>query len=233
METVGYFKINFNSLFQIQLAMKSISLNFVLLLATCLFIFSSCKDDKEDPTPEPLTVETAKNIVGDPIQLDPTTGMPMGTTGNFTLFSLRENKIIANTDSASTKWDIGFRGSTIIVNGGTIRTGKGGAYIFGGLFEELQEVPETQTFKQDNSPTDLAITSGSGKGWYNYDPTTHVISPIAGKILVIRTADEKYAKVEIVSYYKNAPADPTTAPLEDSRYYTFRYVVQTDGSKKF
>ncbi|WP_338763096.1 HmuY family protein [Bernardetia sp. ABR2-2B] len=214
--------------------MKNLSLNVILLLTTCLFIFSSCKDDdNEDPTPEPLTLETASNIVADPIQIDPTTGMPMGTTGKFTLFSLRENKIIANTDSASTKWDIGFRGSTIIVNGGAIRTGQGGAFIFDGLFEELQEIPENQTFKQDNSETDLAITTGSGKGWYNYDPTTHVISPIAGKILVIRTADEKYAKVEIVSYYKDAPADPTTAPMEDSRHYTLRFVVQKDGSKKF
>ena len=213
--------------------MKNLSLNVILLLATCLFIFSSCKDDEENPTPEPLTVETASNIIADAIQIDPTTGMPMGTTGNFTLFSLRENKIVANADSASTKWDIGFRGSTIIVNGGAIRTGKGGAFIFDGLFTELQEIPESQTFKQDNAETDLAITTGSGKGWYNYDPNTHVISPIAGKTLVIRTADEKYAKVEIVSYYKNAPADPTTAPLEDSRHYTLRYVVQKDGSKKF
>ncbi|AFM05353.1 hypothetical protein Fleli_3012 [Bernardetia litoralis DSM 6794] len=212
--------------------MKIFSLNVILLLATCLFIFSSCKEDDEEPTPEPLTVETASNIVGDPIQVDPATGIP-STTGNFTLFSLRENKVIANTDSASTNWDIGFRGTSIIVNGGAIRTGKGGAYIFEGLFDELEEVSEAQVFDEDNSETDLAIPTGSGNGWYNYDPTTHVISPIAGKILVIRTADEKYAKVEIVSYYKNAPADPTTAALEDSRHYTLRYVVQTDGSKKF
>ena len=168
--------------------MQKFSLNLILLFVATLLIFSSCSESDEEPEPEPLTVETASNIVADPIQIDPTTGMPMGTTGKFTLFSLRENKIIANTDSASANWDIGFKGSTIIVNGGAIRTGKGGAYIFDGLFEELQEIPENQIFKQDNSETDLAITTGSGNGWYNYDPTTHIISPIAGKILLIRTA---------------------------------------------
>lgn len=214
--------------------MKSISLNFVLLLATCLFIFSSCKDDKEDIKPEPLKVETAKNVIADPIQIDPATGMPKGTTGKFTFYNLSEGKIIANTDSASTKWDIGFRGTSIIVNGGKIRVGEGGAYIFEGLFDELKEIPQTQIFKQDNTPTDLAITTGSGKGWYNYDQATNIINPIAGKILVIRTADGKgFAKIEIVSYYKNTPTDPTKSPIEDTRYYTFRYVVQKDGSKKF
>jgi hypothetical protein len=214
--------------------MKIFSLNSILFLATCLFVFSSCKKDDEDTTPEPLTLETASNIVADPIQIDPNTGRPVGTTGKFTLYSLRENKTIANADSASTTWDIGFRGTSIIVNGGAIRTGNGGAYIFEGLFDELQEISETQIFNQDNSSTDLAITTGSGNGWYTYDPSTNVINPIAGKIIVIRTGDGNgYAKVEIVSYYKNAPADPTTAAIEDSRHYNLRYVIQTDGSKKF
>lgn len=214
--------------------MKKFSLNSILLFVASLLVFSSCSKEDEEPKPEPLTVETASNIVADPIQIDPNSGRPIGTTGKFTLFSLREGKTIANTDSASNNWDVGFRGTTIIINGGAIRTGEGGAYLFDGLFDELTEIPESQVFGKDNSKTDLAIKTGSGNGWYTYNTTTNTINPIAGKIIVIRTGDGKgYAKIEITSYYKNAPQDPTTAGISDARHYNFRYVVQTNGTKKF
>ena len=45
-----------------------------------------------------------------------------------------------------------------------------------------------------------------------------------GRVLVVRTADGRYAKVSIQSYYKGAPASPTQA--SESGYYTFRYVFQ-------
>jgi len=41
--------------------------------------------------------------------------------------------------------------------------------------------------------------------------------------LVIRTHDDKYAKVEILSYYKDAPAEPDGF-VDESRFYTFNYV---------
>jgi hypothetical protein len=82
---------------------------------------------------------------------------------------------------------------------------------------------------------------GSG-GWYTYTGTTatpnHAILPIAGKILVIKTADNKYVKLEIISYYKGNP-DTTTATFADlatrpaSRYYTFRFIYQPDGTTNF
>jgi hypothetical protein len=56
-----------------------------------------------------------------------------------------------------------------------------------------------------------------------------VITPIAGRTIVVRTADGKFAKVEILNYYKNAPASPTMT--DASRYYTFRFKFQPDGSK--
>ena len=108
--------------------------------------------------------------------------------------------------------------------------GQGAASILNGIFDEIKEVPSTATFNQDTK-TVLAIPTGSGKGWYNYDAPTNIISPIAGKVLLIKTADGKHAKMEILSYYKGAPATPNSS--SQSRYYTFRYVYQPDGTVKF
>ncbi len=193
------------------------------------FVFSAC-GKKEEVAPVPLIAKIVSNLAADPTTRDPATGMVIGGTNRFTLFSFKENKIIANTDSATNKWDIGFRGTVIIINGGAIRTGQGGAFIHTGLFDELKEVPANTSFIQDNSPTSLAIPAQSGMGWYNYNPMTNIISPIPGRVLVIRTGDGKFAKVEILNYYKDAPA--TILPTSQARYYTFRFVYQEDGSRK-
>lgn len=185
-------------------------------------LFSSCKKDEETPTP-PLEAKTVSSLAANP------TDAPSGN--KFTLFSFKDNAIVANADSATNKWDIGFRSTTIIVNGGVIRSGQGGAYIHTGLFNELTEIPANQVFNTDETATTLAIPTGSSNGWYNYNSTTNIISPIAGKILVIKTGDGKYAKVEILNYYKNAPTNPSATDI--GRYYTFKYIYQPNGSKKF
>lgn len=202
-----------------------------LSLAVCLFStisFFSCTNDDNTPTVQPVQSQTVKNLAADPVTIDPQTGQPSAGTGKYTLFSLKDGQQIANSDSASNKWDIGFRGTTLIVNGGTIRSGQGGAYIHTGTFDELTSVPESVTFATDQSSSQLAIPTGSGKGWYNYANT--IVSPIPGKVLILKTGDGKYAKLEVLSYYKDAPATPTAT--SESRYFTFRYVYQPDGSKK-
>lgn len=81
------------------------------------------------------------------------------------------------------------------------------------------------------------LRSGSGKGWYNYDGVTKLISAIPGRVLVVRTATGKYAKVEILNYYKGGVTPDVTASDMDKlikqRFYTFRYIYQPDGSKGF
>lgn len=194
-----------------------------------ILLLAACKK-KEEPKPLVLEVQTVSNLAADPTS-NPTTGQPQPATGKFTLYSLRENAIVPNADSTTNKWDIGFRGTTIIVNGGAIRAGQGGAFIFTGLFEDFKEVDANQEFATDQSPTQLAIPTGSGNGWYNYNPQQNWISPIPGRVLVIRTGDGKFAKVEILSYYKDAPTTPS--PSAQARYYTFRFVFQPNGSRKF
>ena len=169
---------------------------------------------------------TISDLPADPASNDPQSGRPMGSTNRFTFFSFKDGKQVPNSDSASTKWDIGIRATTIIVNGGTGRAGQGGAYIHSGTFESLTAVPENAVFAVDDNTNKLAIPTGSGNGWYTYGGG--VISPTAEKVLVIRTGDGKYAKVEVVGYYKGGPDGPGS----ESRYYTFRYAYQPDGSKK-
>jgi hypothetical protein len=207
--------------------MKKILL--IIVISICTLI--SCQKKNEDTQPQTnLMVQRVDNLAADPTT-NTGTGQPQPATGKFTLFSLKDKAIIPNTDSTTNKWDIGFRGTTIIINGGTIRTGQGGAYIHTGLFDELKQIPDNQIFNTDQSTTQLAIPTGSGTGWYNYNPLQNWISPIAGRVLVIRTGDGKFAKLEILSYYRDAPNTPSTTAV--SRYYTFRYIYQPNGTRTF
>jgi len=197
------------------------------LLFTALI---ACNKKNDNPAPVVLEVKTVNNIAADPT-VNSGTGQPQAATGKYTLYSLKDNAVVANTDSTTTKWDIGFRGTTVIINGGSTRSGQGGAYIHTGLFEELTEIPGTQEFSTDESASQLAIPTGSGNGWYNYNPQQNWISPIAGKVLVIRTGDGKFAKLEILNYYKDSPTTPSASAV--ARHYSFRYTYQPSGTKKF
>jgi hypothetical protein len=206
--------------------MKNRNILFLLLIFNLL----ACKKSNDPEPIQSLTTQTVTNLPADPT-VNVGTGQPQPATGRFTLYSLKDNAIIANSDSATNKWDIGFRGTTIIVNGGAIRSGQGGAYIYTGLLSDLKEIPANQTFNTDQSATSLAIPTGSGNGWYNYDSNNNWISPIPGRIIVIRTGDGKFAKIEILSYYYDAPTTPSRTAIP--RYYTFRYVYQPNGSRTF
>ncbi len=188
-----------------------------LLLASC------GEGEKTNPsasTPVDLPVRTVRNLQAD-----------TANTGRFTFFSLRDSAIVPNSDSATTRWDIAFRATTIIINGGPIRFGQGGAQVLTGTdFNTLETLPETG-WRVDSSATSLAIPVGSGRAWYNYNQQTNIISPIPGVVLGIRTADGRFAKLQILSYYLNAPANPDGF-ADRSRVYTFRYVFQPNGSRK-
>ncbi len=198
----------------------------LLLLSSTMFSIFSCNDDKDDVVP--VISLTVTNLPADPTTgYDPNTGAPIGGTGHFTFFNLKDSTIIPLSDSATSKWDIAFNASTIILNGGISGPANAAAYIYNGIFNDLQRVSEDSIFNADTSGK-LAI----GKSWSTYDPVSKVLNATPGKVLVVRTADNKYAKVEILSYYKNAPAKPNYL-TDVARYYTFRYVYQGNGTKLF
>lgn len=195
-----------------------------LLLATGTLALASCSKDDDPTTVTPAAQAQTVNSLS-AAGTASATGQPTAAK-HYTFFSLADNKQIAYTDSNTTKWDVAFRGTTILTNSGISGPGQGGAQVYTGLFADLTTAPTTG-YAVDAASA-LAIPAGSGKGWYNYDATTHIVSPVAGKVLAIRTATGKYAKLEITSYYKNAPATPSATDL--SGYYSFRYVYQPNGT---
>jgi hypothetical protein len=195
--------------------------NFLKLSLLALVIFTaSCSsdDDKDNTIPAVETVKVSN--------LDASTG--------YTKFSFSENKVVT-TDN----WDVAFNTTTIIVNGGVKmtdaepnRTGSGAASIVSGTFASVTLYPAASAFVQD-AATVYAIPKGSGKGWYNYDINSHIVSPIAGKVFVIKTHDGKYAKFEILSYYKGAPVTPDPLKTEDTGFYTFNFAYQANSTTTF
>lgn len=214
--------------------MKKTVQSIALLVIILTSIIACTKSDS--PTVLPITAITVRDIPADTVVGLSAQGAPI-TKGVYTFYSLEKNAIVPNTDSASTKWDIAFMATRIIINGGTSGTGQGGAFVYTGLFDDLKTIPTDSVFKTDNAPTSYAITAGSGKGWYTYDGLNNLITPLAGRVLVIRTASGKYVKMEITSYYKGGATLPASASdmekLTKQRFYSFRFAYQPNGTKTF
>jgi len=208
------------------------AMSMVMLAAT--IAFTACK--KEKVIENTLTVNTVNDLPADTIIGIAPSGQPYGS-GKFTFYNLETKSIVPNSDSATNKWDLGFRGTLVITNSGNSGPGSAGAFVYVGTFNELRSVPADSTFKTDNAPASYAITFGSGKGWYSYNGPANLVTPVPGRLLIVRTATGKYAKVEILNYYKGGTTPAASAPdndkLNKQRYYTFRYVLQSDGSKNF
>jgi hypothetical protein len=141
-------------------------------------------------------------------------------------FSLTTGAEVASAEAKSTKWDLAFSGTTILTNGGTSGAGQGGALVVEKPFDTITEAPK-EGYKTDGGSGN-AIAGGSGNSWYKYDMSVHAILPIVGRTIIIKTAEGKFAKVEFISYYKGAPED---VPTEESKYYTFRYVLADENGK--
>lgn len=147
-------------------------------------------------------------------------------TKPYVYFSLATGKEVPATNARTKNWDIAFSKTTIATNSGTSGPGEGGAIVLEKPFDQVSEAPK-DGYKMDGD-AGFAIPGGSGNSWYKYDMSVHAILPIPGRTLLVKTANGKIAKVEIISYYKGAPED---VPTEESSYYTFRYAIAEEDGK--
>lgn len=216
----------------------------VLAIATTILFCFACMKEKTDLFVDSRNfniqtsgaVTTVRNLPADTIIGVNSIGQPVGS-GRYSFFSLEKGQWIPNTDSASNRWDLAFAGTTIRVNNQTSGPGLGGAFVQVGTFESLASISTDSIFRIDNHPVSYAITRGSGRAWYTYDGPTNLLTPIPGRVLVIRTATGKFAKVEILNYYRGGVTPSATAAdsikIKDQRFLHFRYTFQANGSLNF
>lgn len=205
-------------------------LKLILSLLIISIVATSCSDNNDNVNTLPVESKTVTNLPA-PQTTDYTQNPPV-TSGDFTKFSFK-----AGTAVTDDSWDVAFRGTTILVNGGAqidgltgqpARTGNAALSIETGTFASVITAPVDAAFSQD-ATTSYALATGSGNGWYTYaGPPTHLISPIAGKVIVVKTINGNYAKMEITSYYKDNDASNPA----NGRFYSFNYIYNPNVGDK-
>ncbi len=174
------------------------------------------------PAPAPIT--TLTEVIARDVPAD------TGRVDAFTYYSLRDSAIVAPADSNSTKWDLAFKSTTILTNGGSSGPGQGGAIVLTATdYDTLSAAPETGYLQDQTGQPAI------GRTWYTYTGSEgfppHAILMNPGVVLVIRTADGRYAKLKFTSYYKGGATVPSEGA--QSRFYNFTYTFQPDGSRAF
>ena len=153
---------------------------------------------------------------------------------NWAYVNLTEGETVDIADPAnSMAWDLGFKRTEVIVNGGVSGPGKTGALVLEDIsFEDVLEAPEGEYI----SDTEQITTFARGDGWYTYTgPPNHWVLPNP-KIYVLRIPDDPtaasegpyyYAKVRFIGYYED------NENKEGSGYISIEYVLQNDGTRIF
>ena len=139
------------------------------------------------------------------------------------------------TDSEK-NWDIAFRGTMIIVNGG-VKTGSGNEPerlqdigfsacidILNKNYDAVSESPYLKSADNWDKAGQPKIPNISGQGWFEDDGT--YITPLKDKTIVLKTIDNYYVKIGMYSYYKDA-APPENSSKDDQGYYSFQYSINS------
>ncbi len=140
-----------------------------------------------------------------------------------------KTSVTDKTSVSSTAWDLALKRPIIYTNSGDGGPGQGGAVLINKDFAQVTAadaasaafVPESFFDAQCNpnlDPTNAVLTSFSS--WYDYDPSTHLLTPAPGTWLV-RGGDGTLYALQIQTYYgspSGAPDDGGTATSDGGTY---------------
>ena len=153
---------------------------------------------------------------------------------NWAYINLTEGETVDIVDPTTSKaWDLGFKRTQVIVNGGVSGPGKTGALALEDIsFEDVLEAPKEEYV----SDTEQIATFARGDGWYTYTgPPNHWVLPNP-KVYVLRIPEDPtaelegpyyYAKVRFIGYYEN------NETKKGSGYVTIEYALQDNGTRAF
>ena len=173
-------------------------------------------------TPRP--VEVGERLVGPVVYT-----LDARASDRSTYFDFSRGSVVEVPHQFTMDWDLAFQRHKILANGGaTNPKGKGAILNLGEVpFDEVTVAP-IQGYIEDTiasiTPESLTTENLAVKAWYRYNMLTHILRP-KPNVYVVRTADGKYAKMRLLSYYCGGG--------EASGCFTFEYVYQGDGSRRF
>lgn len=173
------------------------------------------------------------------------------------LFSLEKNQLIDLTKDKSNRWDISV-GSTFdsFIGGNNGKDAKnlaaGGSGIGGVIclkkpFNEVIDIPKDADFQTGSHliGTDDLGDLGAGIGYYIYDfdgkikgdgseEKKHVAYAMPeDRTIVVKTAKGNYAKIQVLSLYKDLMNPADWKRNSPHTFLTFNYMLAKAGSTKF
>jgi hypothetical protein len=149
--------------------------------------------------------------VGDSIVGPSTYTLDASAGDGWRRFDFARNAVVE-----SGSWDIAFRRNHMIA-----APGAGIADLGAVAFDSVREVPAAGGSYAPTAFGRDTVNPGVGK-WYAYSMLSHLLKP-KGHVYAVRTADGRYAKLEILAYYCRDVG---------AACYTVRYAFQGDGSRR-
>ena len=166
------------------------------------------------PPTQPRSHDVGDSLVG-PVRYTIDASSP----DQWRYFDFSRGSEVSRADPLS--WDLAFRRFHIIANGGSGFAGRAGIVDLGVVaFDSVREAPLAGYVQ---TATGRDTTNAAIARWYDYGLTSHVLKP-KPHVWVVRTADGRYARLRIVSYY---------CPGARAGCITFNYVYQGSGSRAF
>lgn len=142
-------------------------------------------------------------------------------------------------------------------NAGYGSNGTGGIMIVQKPFEEVRDIPADDQFKTGGGliGTDDAGAFGQGTGWYLYDFSASVVATgydkqhvayalgnplklyngttLPARTVILKTANGNYAKIKMISCYKDAYTPAEWFRNTPHMFFTFEYILAKKGSTTF